>query len=148
MGKIASDYSNEIYLTDDNPRFEDPRKIRNDIKKGIQNTFIKEIPDRKKAISEAIKNLNTGDILLVAGKGHEKKQDFGKKKIYFSDKKIILDCIKLKNINLSKNLKINIIKEISKIKNKIPLIKVDTARINSKEVNKNDIFFAFRGKKK
>lgn len=147
MGKIACDYSNEIYLTDDNPRFEDPRKIRDDIKKGIQDTSIKEIPDRKKAISEAIKNLNTGDILLVAGKGHEKTQDFGKKKIYFSDKKIILDCIKLKNINLSKNLKINIIKEVSKIKNKIPLVKADKARINSKEVNKNDIFFAIKGKK-
>ena len=147
MGKIACDYSNEIYLTDDNPRFEDPRKIRDDIKKGIQNTSIKEIPDRKKAISEAIKNLNTGDILLVAGKGHEKTQDFGKKKIYFSDKKIILDCIKLKNTNLSKNFKINIIKELSKIKNKIPLVKADKARINSKEVNKNDIFFAIKGKK-
>ena len=147
MGKIACDYSNEIYLTDDNPRFEDPRKIRDDIKKGIQDTSIKEIPDRKKAISEAIKNLNTGDILLVAGKGHEKTQDFGKKKIYFSDKKIILDCIKLKNTNLSKNLKINIIKELSKIKNKISLVKADKARINSKEVNKNDIFFAIKGKK-
>ena len=147
MGKIACDYSNEIYLTDDNPRFEDPRKIRDDIKKGIQDTSIKEIPDRKKAISEAIKNLNTGDILLVAGKGHEKTQDFGKKKIYFSDKKIILDCIKLKNSDLSKNLKINIIKELSKIKNKIPLVKADKARINSKEVNKNDIFFAIKGKK-
>ena len=147
MGKIACDYSNEIYLTDDNPRFEDPRKIRDDIKKGIQDTSIKEIPDRKKAISEAIKNLNTGDILLVAGKGHEKTQDFGKKKIYFSDKKIILDCIKLKNTNLSKNFKINIIKELSKIKNKIPLLRADKARINSKEVNKNDIFFAIKGKK-
>ena len=147
MGKIACDYSNEIYLTDDNPRFEDPRKIRDDIKKGIQNTSIKEIPDRKKAISEAIKNLNTGDILLVAGKGHEKTQDFGKKKIYFSDKKIILDCIKLKNTSLSKNFKINIIKELSKIKNKIPLVKADKVRINSKEVNKNDIFFAIKGKK-
>ena len=147
MGKIACDYSNEIYLTDDNPRFEDPKKIRDDIKKGIQNTSIKEIPDRKKAISEAIKNLNTGDILLVAGKGHEKTQDFGKKKIYFSDKKIILDCIKLKNTNLSKNFKINIIKELSKIKNKIPLVKADKARINSKEVNKDDIFFAIKGKK-
>ena len=147
MGKIACDYSNEIYLTDDNPRFEDPRKIRDDIKKGIQDTSIKEIPDRKKAISQAIKNLNTGDILLVAGKGHEKTQDFGKKKIYFSDKKIILDCIKLKNTNLSKNFKINIIKELSKIKNKIPLVKADKVRINSKEVNKNDIFFAIKGKK-
>ena len=94
MGKIACDYSNEIYLTDDNPRFEDPRKIRNDIKKGIQNTLIKEIPNREQAISEAVKNLKTGDILLVAGKGHEKTQDFGEKKIFFSDKKIILDCIK------------------------------------------------------
>jgi len=147
MGKIACDYSNEIYLTDDNPRFEDPRKIRDDIKKGMQNALIKEIPDRKKAISEAIKNLNTGDILLVAGKGHEKTQDFGKKKIYFSDKKIILDCIKLKNTSLSKNFKINIIKELSKIKNKIPLVKADKVRINSKEVNKNDIFFAIKGKK-
>ena len=147
MGKIACDYSNEIYLTDDNPRFEDPRKIRDDIKKGIQDTSIKEIPDRKKAISEAIKNLNTGDILLVAGKGHETTQDFGKKKIYFSDKKIILDCIKLKNTSLSKNFKINIIKELSKIKNKILLVKADKARINSKEVNKNDIFFAIKGKK-
>ena len=147
MGKIACDYSNEIYLTDDNPRFEDPRKIRDDIKKGIQDTSIKEIPDRKKAISEAIKNLNTGDILLVAGKGHEKTQDFGKKKIYFSDKKIILDCINLKNTSLSKNFKINIIKELSKIKNKIPLVKADKVRINSKEVNKNDIFFAIKGKK-
>ena len=147
MGRIACDYSNEIYLTDDNPRFEDPRKIRDDIKKGIQDTSIKEIPDRKKAISEAIKNLNTGDILLVAGKGHEKTQDFGKKKIYFSDKKIILDCIKLKNTSLSKNFKINIIKELSKIENKISLVKADKARINSKEVNKNDIFFAIKGKK-
>ena len=147
MGKIACDYSNEIYLTDDNPRFEDPRKIRDDIKKGIHDTLIKEIPNRKQAISEAVKNLNTGDILLVAGKGHEKTQDFGKKKIYFSDKKIILDCIKLKNTNLSKNFKINIIKELSKIKNKIPLVKADKARINSKEVNKNDIFFAIKGKK-
>jgi len=147
MGKIASNYSDEIYLTDDNPRFENPKKIREDIKKGILNTLIKEIPDRKKAISECIKNLNTGDILLVAGKGHEKTQDFGKKKILFSDKKIILDCIKLKNINLSKNLKINIIEEISKIKNKISLVKADKARINSKDVNKNDIFFAIKGKK-
>ena len=147
MGKIACDYSNEIYLTDDNPRFEDPRKIRDDIKKGIHDTLIKEIPNRKQAISEAIKNLSTGDILLVAGKGHEKTQDFGKKKIFFSDKKIILDCIKLKNKNLSKNLKINIIKELSKIKNKIPLVKADKVRINSKEVNKSDIFFAIKGKK-
>ena len=45
--------------------------------------------------------MNSGDILLVAGKGHEKTQDIGNKKIFFSDRKIILNAIKKKNINLS-----------------------------------------------
>ena len=98
MGKIASKYSDKIYLTDDNPRYENPKKIRGDIKKGINNKKIIEISDRSKAISKAIKNLNSGEILLVAGKGHEKTQDLGDKKIYFSDKKIILDSIKKKII--------------------------------------------------
>ena len=54
--------------------------------------------------------------MLVAGKGHEKVQDIGKKKFFFSDKKIILKSIKTKNHSLSNNLKLNIIKEVSKIK--------------------------------
>ena len=97
MGQIASNYSDEIYLTDDNPRLENPKKIRSEIKKGIKKTKIIEISNRAKAISKAIRKLNTGDILLVAGKGHEIIQDFGNKKIYFSDKKIILREIKTKN---------------------------------------------------
>ncbi|WP_440669994.1 UDP-N-acetylmuramoyl-L-alanyl-D-glutamate--2,6-diaminopimelate ligase [Candidatus Pelagibacter sp. HIMB1483] len=147
MGKIADDYADEIYLTDDNPRFENPNKIRKDIKKGIKKRKIKEISNRVKAISEAIKNLNSGDILLVAGKGHEKIQDLGKKKIYFSDKKIILDEIKFKNSSLSNSLKLNIIKELSENK-KIPSnLSLKKSRINSKEVKRNDIFFAIKGKK-
>ena len=67
---------------DDNPRKENPSKIREDIKKGIKNVKIRELPDRKKAICEAINNLNTGELLLVAGKGHEKTQDYGKKKLF------------------------------------------------------------------
>ena len=55
-----------------------------------------EFTNRAKAISEAIKHLNTGEILLVAGKGHETVQEIGVKKIFFSDKKIILDEIKIK----------------------------------------------------
>ena len=147
MGKIASKYSNEIYLTDDNPRFENPDKIRSDIKKGLKRKKIIEIPDRAKAISVAIKNLKTGEILLVAGKGHEQIQDLGKKKIYFSDKKKILDAIRIKNLNLSKNFKLNIIKELfvnEKFSYSLPF---RMARINSKEVKKNDIFFAIKGKK-
>ena len=112
MGKIADQHSDEIYLTDDNPRYENPNKIRRDIKKGIKKKKIKEIPNRAKAIKDAIQNLKSGDILLVAGKGHERVQDIGKRKINFSDKKIILNAIKIKNLSLSGNLKLNIIQGI------------------------------------
>ena len=147
MGKIADNYADEIYLTDDNPRFENPNKIRKDIKKGIKKRKIIEQSNRAKAISKAIKGLNTGDILLVAGKGHEKIQDIGKKKIFFSDKKIILDEIRNKNLSLSKNLKLNIVKEVSGNKNLPSNLSFKQARINSGEVKKNDIFFAIKGKK-
>ena len=116
MGKIAEKYSDKIYLTDDNPRDENPSNIRTDIKKGIRRTKIYEFPNRKKAICEAIKNLNTGELLLIAGKGHEKTQDYGKKKNFFSDRQIILESIKSKNNSLSKDLKLNIINEQSKSK--------------------------------
>ena len=146
MGKIAEKYSDKIYLTDDNPRGESPIKIRNDIKKGIKKIKLEELPNRKKAIHEAIMNLSTGDILLVAGKGHEKIQDYGKKQKFFSDRKVILNSIKLKNKSLSENIKLNIIKEQSQsfISNKT-IIK--NASINSKEIKKNDIFFAIKGKR-
>ena len=149
MGKIADSYSDEIYLTDDNPRFENSNKIRVDIKKGIKRkSKIFEIPDRAKAISKSIQNLKTGDILLVAGKGHEKNQDFGKHKIFFSDKKVILNAIRIKNSSLVNNLKLNIIKELSGYKKFSSNLFFSKARINSKEVKKNDIFFAIKGKKK
>ncbi len=148
MGKIASNFSDEVYLTDDNPRFEKPYEIRRDIRKGIKTKKIIEISDRTKAISHAIKNLNTGNILLVAGKGHEKIQVIGKRKIYFSDKKKILEAIKIKNQNLNTNLKLNIIKELSGYNKDLSQLSLNQARINSREVKKNDIFFAIKGKKK
>ena len=148
MGKIAAKYSDRIYLTDDNPRNEHPKKIRRDIKKGLKNKKVIEIPDRSKAISLAIENLNSGDILLVAGKGHEKIQDFGDRKIHFSDKQVILNSIKKKNSNLSNDLKFNILKE-SAGKQILPSISnLKVARINSKEVKKNDFFLAIKGRKK
>ena len=145
MGKIADLFSDKIYLTDDNPRLEQPSKIRQDIKKGIKKHKVFEFQSRAKGISEAIKNLNTGEILLVAGKGHETVQEIGIKKIFFSDKKIILDAIKIKNLALSNNLKVNILNELSgenKISNKIYLKKF---RINSREIKKGDVFFAIKG---
>ncbi len=72
MGKIAEKYSDRIFLTDDNPRNENPSTIRKEIKRGIKKKQINEFPNRKEAIKEAIMSLKTGDLLLVAGKGHEK----------------------------------------------------------------------------
>jgi len=73
MGKIANLYANRIYITDDNPRFEDPSKIRQSILKYCKNDAI-EIPERKKAIIKAINDLNKNEILIIAGKGHENFQ--------------------------------------------------------------------------
>ena len=145
MGKIADIFSDKIYLTDDNPRFENPHKIRKDIKRGVKKQKIYEVPNREKAISEAINQLKTGEILLIAGKGHEKIQDLGARKIFFSDKKIILNAIKIKNLTLSKNLKINIIKELSRNKKISIKLNLRKARINSREIKKDDIFFAIKG---
>ena len=147
MGKIADIFSDKIYLTDDNPRFEKSNKIRGDIKKGVKKQKIYEIPNRAKAISGAIKQLKTGEILLVAGKGHEKIQDLGVRKIFFSDKKTILNAIKIKNSTLSDNLKFNIIKELSLCKKISSKLHLKQARINSREIKKDDIFFAIKGKK-
>ncbi len=147
MGKIVNDFADSIILTNDNPRFENPQKIRRDVKKGITKKRITEIPNRAIAIKQAIHNLNSGDILLVAGKGHEKTQDIGNKKIFFSDRKEIFNAIKNKNYNLSNNLKLNVIKDTAKIKKLSPSTSLKIGRINSKEVTKKDIFFAIKGKK-
>ena len=148
MGKIANKYCDKIYLTDDNPRKENPKKIRSQIKKSINKFKLYEIPRRLRAIQKAIENLNTGEVLVVAGKGHENIQDYGTVKNFFSDKKIILKNIKIKNKNLSKNLKLNILREISRSNNFSLKTKIKDASINSKDIKKNDIFFAIKGKNK
>ncbi|MDB2486415.1 UDP-N-acetylmuramoyl-L-alanyl-D-glutamate--2,6-diaminopimelate ligase [Candidatus Pelagibacter bacterium] len=148
MGKIANQYCDRVYLTDDNPRDENPQKIRLAIKKTINKSKIFEISNRSKAIHKAIFDLNTGDILVIAGKGHEQTQDYGKFVNKFSDRLEILQNIKLKNKILSTNLKINILKEISNSPQINSNIKINNASINSKTINKNDIFFAIKGNNK
>ena len=145
MGKIASKFADIIYLTDDNPRSENPKKIRNDIKKGIKTKYIKEISNRKIAISECVDDLCSGDIAIIAGKGHEKTQDYNGKKNFHSDRREILKSINLKNDKLSKDIRLNIIQE--KAKPLIKNLKFNKASINSNELKKNDIFFGVKGKK-
>ena len=92
MDKIANKYCRKVFVTDDNPRNENPKKIRNTIINGCKKIAV-DIGNRKKAIKTAINELESNEILLVAGKGHEKTQDYGNKTINFSDKKVIREII-------------------------------------------------------
>ncbi len=74
MGKIANDLADLAIVTDDNPRSEEPAQIRKEILEGAKNA--QEIPGRREAIQAAAKLLQSGDILVVAGKGHEQGQIF------------------------------------------------------------------------
>jgi murE/murF fusion protein len=148
MGKIANQYCDKIYLTDDNPRFENPKKIRNSIRKNINKSKIYEISNRANAIKKAILDLKTGDILIVAGKGHEKIQEYEKMKKLFSDQQQILKNITIKNKTLSGNLRLNILMELGNSNNIHSKLKVNNASIDSKEIKKNNIFFAINGKNK
>ncbi len=83
MGKIASELADVVIVTDDNPRSEDPAKIRKSILEAAPRA--KEIPGRREAIRAAIKGLGKDDVLLIAGKGHEQGQIFGDRTDPFDD---------------------------------------------------------------
>ena len=148
MGKIANQYCDRIYLTDDNPRYESPKVIRSYIRKSINKSKIYEIPNRSNAINKAIFDLKTGDILIVAGKGHEETQEYKKIKKLFSDQKEIIKNIRIKNKTLSRSFKLNILKELSNSNYISSKLKINKASINSKEIKKNNIFFAIKGNNK
>jgi UDP-N-acetylmuramoyl-L-alanyl-D-glutamate--2,6-diaminopimelate ligase len=96
MGEIAERLSDLSFVTDDNPRTEDPSAIRADIFQGIsgtQSSNMIEIADRKKAIFEAVSKLKTGDVLVVAGKGHEQGQIIAQTVLPFDDVSVVQEAI-------------------------------------------------------
>ena len=97
MARVAEQLADFVIVTSDNPRTERPADIISEIvagfKKPDSQTVVIE-PDRKKAIELAIKTAVKGDIVLIAGKGHETYQIIGKQKHDFSDKKIAEECLK------------------------------------------------------
>ena len=92
MGEIAAKLADAVYVTDDNPRGEDAGTIRAAIMKGCPGAT--EIGDRAKAIETATAALDTGDVLVVAGKGHETGQIIGEKTVPFSDHEAVLAAAK------------------------------------------------------
>ncbi len=90
MGKISVDYSEKVYITNDNQRTEDPNQIINDILRGIDKDNYEVIFDREEAIKKAILEADQNSVILIAGKGHEDYQIIGNNKIHFSDKEVAL----------------------------------------------------------
>ena len=90
MGQVASALSDVVIVTDDNPRSEDPARIRADIMAGAAGAT--EVPGRREAIAEAIRNAREGDIVLVAGKGHETGQIIGDRVLPFDDALVAREC--------------------------------------------------------
>lgn len=87
MGAIAERLADEIILTNDNPRTEDPQAILDAIRAGM-NKEVRTLPDRARAIQDAIGQARPGDIVLVAGKGHESWQIVGEERIPFRDREL------------------------------------------------------------
>lgn len=94
MGAVASKFANQITLTNDNPRDENPEQIIADIVSGISNEDkVCIIADRKAAIENAIKNLSENECLLIAGKGHESTQQFRDKIVSFNDLQVAKNAL-------------------------------------------------------
>jgi UDP-N-acetylmuramoyl-L-alanyl-D-glutamate--2,6-diaminopimelate ligase len=95
MGEIAARLADEVIITDDNPRSEDPASIRRAILAGAgTHPNVREIGDRATAIAAAVAKLESGDVLLIAGKGHETGQIVGERKIPFSDQQCARAALK------------------------------------------------------
>ncbi len=88
MGKVAGDFSDLVILTSDNPRSEEPLQIMNDVLVGLKRTDTRTIvePDRAVAIRKAIEEAHAGDVVILAGKGHETYQIFRDRTIHFDDR--------------------------------------------------------------
>jgi UDP-N-acetylmuramoyl-L-alanyl-D-glutamate--2,6-diaminopimelate ligase len=100
MAKAACEWSDKVILTSDNPRSEDPAQIIKDMEEGVDPAFkrhVVSIVDRREAIKTACMLAKPGDIVLVAGKGHEKYQEINGVKNHFDDMEQLVELFKEMN---------------------------------------------------
>ena len=148
MAKVANASCKKIYVTDDNPRNENPAKIRNEIFKKINFRKCFNIGDRAKAIKTAVLNAEPNEIILIAGKGHELQQVYKNKILSISDRQIIqklkvkIKILSKKNYDFLINRKI-----LKKLNKKIMIKNFCGLKIDSREIKKNNLFVTIKGKK-
>ena len=100
MGKAAVRYSDVVVLTSDNPRTEDPLSILQEVEAGVAEGLkerphvqYQKVADRREAIAAAVREARAGDMVLIAGKGHEDYQIIGTKKFHFDDREVAREAI-------------------------------------------------------
>ncbi len=149
MARIANNNCKKIYITDDNPRNENPKKIRNEISKHICKKKKFNIGNRSLAIKKAIQNAEPGDVVLIAGKGHEKKQIYKNKILNISDKEIVNKLkIKLKKLKDIDQIYLQNKKILRKILGKPKSINFSGLSIDSRTLKNDNLFLTIKGKKK
>jgi UDP-N-acetylmuramoyl-L-alanyl-D-glutamate--2,6-diaminopimelate ligase len=104
MGMVAARLSDVVVITSDNPRGEDPLRIIDEVKRGAEpemrqgNAEVIAIPDRREAITQAIERASGGDVLLIAGKGHEKYQEIGGRITPFDDVAVAREALEARRV--------------------------------------------------
>jgi UDP-N-acetylmuramoyl-L-alanyl-D-glutamate--2,6-diaminopimelate ligase len=100
MGRAAVQYSDVVILTSDNPRTEDPLVILQEVEVGVMDALrqrpqvqYRKVADRREAITAAVREARAGDMVLIAGKGHEDYQILGKTKFHFDDREVAREAI-------------------------------------------------------
>ena len=98
MGAVACEHSDKVIFTSDNPRSEDPQEILDQMETGLNSAAKRKfvaIVDRKQAIKTAVNMAGPEDIVLIAGKGHEKYQEIKGVKHHFDDKEVLMEMFEL-----------------------------------------------------
>ena len=88
MGEAAGRYSDLALVTNDNPRGEDPEQIFREILPGLKSAEYLVLPDRREAIEKALRSAQPGDMVIIAGKGHEEYQVLQDRVVPFSDRRV------------------------------------------------------------
>jgi UDP-N-acetylmuramoyl-L-alanyl-D-glutamate--2,6-diaminopimelate ligase len=94
MGSVVAEWADLAFVTSDNPRTEDPDRIIDDVVEGMTGAEFRRITDRREAIRQAVGEAHPGDLLLLAGKGHESYQIIGREKHDFDEVRMVLDSLR------------------------------------------------------
>ena len=147
MAKIANNICTKIYITDDNPRNENPKKIRQQLIKYISKNKYFNIGKRSLAINKAIQNAEPKETILIAGKGHEDIQIYKNKISNISDKKIVKSIKKKHKLSKKKQKFLQNKLVMKKLLGKNTEVNFDGLTIDTRLIKTNNLFLAIKGKK-